>query len=241
MGALEYTASENWKASVRTEWRGSTASDSFLTTAGFAARINDSLTFLGRNVMARTTTKGGTLVTTLQDRLQSGFALRDAQRNRWNALSLFEVRNQTDSTITAPIDQKLGVFSTTANYQMTAPLTLSARYAARMNLTGSNGLSSRSLMQMAAGRVTYELTRRWDIGAVASTLYGTSLSAASYGLGGEVGYRVMANTWISGGYNLLGFRDPVLAAEDVTKRGFFIRLRFKFDENIFSPKHETKY
>ena len=240
-GALEYTAAENWKASLRTEWRGSTTSDSILTTVGFAARLSDSWTFLGRNVFAQTVTKAAVNDTHLQDRMQAGFDLRDAVQNRWNALSMFEVRNESDNSLTAPIDQKLAVFSTTANYQIAAPLTLSGRYAARWSLLGDNSLTSRSMMQMAAGRATWDLNPRWDLGAVVSTLYGNSLSSAQYGLGAEIGYRVMGNTWISGGYNLMGFRDPVLAGEDITRRGFFIRLRFKFDENIFSPKHEAKY
>lgn len=239
-GGLEYTAFENWKASLRTEWRGSTTSDSILTTVGFAARLSDSWTFLGRNVFAQTTTKAAVNDTHLQDRLQAGFALRDATRNRWNALTMFELRNETDNSLTAPIDQKLAVFSTTANYQVTAPLTLSGRYAARWSLLGDNALTSSALMQMAAGRLTYDLTPRWDLGIVTSTLYGDSLASARYGLGGEIGYRLMGNTWVSGGYNLMGFRDPVLTGEDITRRGFFIRLRFKFDENIFSPRHEVK-
>jgi len=239
-GALEYTAAENWKASLRTEWRGSTTSDSILTTVGFAARLSDSLTFLGRNVFAQTVTKGAVDDTHLQDRLQAGLALRDSARNRWNALSMFEFRDETGNSLTAPIQRRIGVFATTANYQVTAPFTLSARYAARWNLFGDSGLSSSSLVQMAAGRATYELNRHWDIGAVASTLYGNSLGAARYGLGAETGYLVMRNTWVSVGYNLFGFRDPVLTGEDITRRGFFIRLRFKFDENIFSPKHEAR-
>jgi hypothetical protein len=240
-GALEYTTAENWKASLRTEWRGSTTSDSILTTVGFAARLSDSWTFLGRNVFAQTVTKGAVDDTHLQDRLQAGFALRDAAQNRWNALSMFELRNETDNSLTAPIQQRIGIFSTTANYQLTAPLTLSGRYAARWNVAGGNGLASSSLVQMAAGRATYEFNRHWDVGAVASALYGNSLGSAQYGLGAETGYLVMRNTWLSVGYNLMGFRDPVLTGEDITRRGFFIRLRFKFDENIFAPKHEARH
>jgi hypothetical protein len=55
-----------------------------------------------------------------------------------------------------------------------------------------------------------------------------------YGLGGELGYGLLRNVWISSGYNVLGYRDPDLTGDDVTRRGAFIRLRFKFDENIFS-------
>src|SRR6266567_1131247 len=101
-GGVDYTAHEDWKASARMEWRGSTTSTNILNTVGFAARLNDSWTFLGRNVLASTKTKstsgtpGGTH---LQDRLQFGFALRDSARNRWNALSMFEVKTDNDGTL----------------------------------------------------------------------------------------------------------------------------------------------
>src|SRR5258708_1102793 len=42
------------------EWRGSTTTTNILNTVGFAARLNDSWTFLGRNVLASTKTKGAT-------------------------------------------------------------------------------------------------------------------------------------------------------------------------------------
>ena len=95
-GALEYTAHENWKTSARLEWRGNSNTNGILGTMGFAARITDSWTFLGRDVLSTTTTKGSTGGTHFQDRLQFGFALRDTSRNRWNALSLFELKSDND-------------------------------------------------------------------------------------------------------------------------------------------------
>jgi hypothetical protein len=55
-------------------------------------------------------------------------------------------------------------------------------------------------------------------------------------LGAEVGLLVRENTWLSLGYNVTGFSDrdfnDVLST-DSTTRGFFIRLRLKFDEDLF--------
>jgi hypothetical protein len=58
-------------------------------------------------------------------------------------------------------------------------------------------------------------------------------------MGFETGYKLVQNLWISTGYNLLGFRNPDLRGEDVTRRGAFIRMRFKFDENVFSPRKKN--
>src|SRR5215471_4867366 len=239
-GGVEYTAQKNWKSSGRMEWRGSTNSDSFLNTVGLAARLTDSWTFLGRNILSNITTKttGGAH---LQDRLQFGFALRDTERNRWNGLSMFEFKDDLDNSQPAtPVHQKLGILATTANYQVAAPFTLSARYAVKWNVAGSSagvtGLTSSAATELVGGRATWDVSRKWDFGVAASNLHGVGLSSSQYGMGAETGYQLIGNMWLSVGYNLMGFRDGDLAGEDVTRRGVFVRMRFKFDESIFTPK-----
>lgn len=240
-GALEYTANENWKASARMEWRGSTTSDTILNSVGFAARLSDSWTFLGRNILSDTKNKGSAVSEQIQDRMQIGFALRDAQRNRWNALTMVEFKNENDDTNPlTPVKTKIGIFSATANYQVSAPFTLSGRYAAKWDLDTETGLSSSATTQMLAGRAMWDLTHRWDVGFAAGTLYSLSTSSRQYGFGPEIGYQLMPNVWVSTGYNLIGFKDDDLSGEDVTRRGAFIRLRFKFDESLFMRKEQPK-
>ena len=240
-GALEYTAHDNWKASARMEWRGSTSSDTILNTIGFAARLSDSWTFLGRNILSDTKNKGTAISQQIQDRMQVGFALRDAQCNRWNALTMVEFKNENDNTLpTTPVNSKIGIFSATANYQVSAPFTVSGRYAAKWNLDTSNGLSSNATTQMVAGRAMWDLTHRWDVGFATSTLYSLGTNSRQYGFGPEIGYQIMPNVWASTGYNFIGFKDADLSGEDITRRGAFIRLRFKFDESLFMRKEQPK-
>jgi hypothetical protein len=241
-GALEYTAHENWKASARTEWRGSTNGDSILNTLGFAARLSDSWTFLGRNIISDITTKGATQSRHIQDRLQAGFALRDFERNRWNALAMMELKSDSDnSQPTNALKTKVGIFSTAANYQITAPFTLSGRYAAKWNLDTNTGLASSAVTQLLGARGTWDLGKRWDFGVSTSTLYSMGANSRQYGLGAEIGYRLISNMWVSTGYNISGFRDDDLTGENVTRRGAFVRMRFKFDENIFGPRGGGKH
>jgi hypothetical protein len=51
-----------------------------------------------------------------------------------------------------------------------------------------------------------------------------------------VGYSVATNLWVSAGYNFFGYRDTDLAGADYTAKGPFVRLRYKFDENIFGTE-----
>ena len=51
-----------------------------------------------------------------------------------------------------------------------------------------------------------------------------------------MGYLLTSNLWLSAGYNVFGFKDDDLAGADYTNRGAFVRLRFKFDEDVFGAR-----
>jgi hypothetical protein len=49
-----------------------------------------------------------------------------------------------------------------------------------------------------------------------------------------MGYLLAENTWLSIGYNLWGVKDKDLASHDYTEAGWYVRLRYKFDETLFN-------
>ena len=51
-------------------------------------------------------------------------------------------------------------------------------------------------------------------------------------VGGELGFQLQRNLWLSVGYNATGFADRDLVSSNFTTRGFFMRLRMKFDEAV---------
>jgi large repetitive protein len=65
-----------------------------------------------------------------------------------------------------------------------------------------------------------------------STLFGDSTASRHYGAGIEVGYLLATNLWVSGGYNFFGYRDADLAGTEYTNKGAYLRLRYKFDEDL---------
>jgi hypothetical protein len=55
-------------------------------------------------------------------------------------------------------------------------------------------------------------------------------------LGAELGFMLRSNTWLSLGYNVTGFSDRDFNAvvnTSATTRGAFLRLRLKFDEDLW--------
>jgi hypothetical protein len=239
--ALDYTNSDIWRASARMEWRGSSTNYSVLNTIGFAAALNKEWTFLARNVVSDTINRAPQFGSHTLDRLQTGIAYRDNTTNRWNALGMIEIKLDDDNTTLGdPVRRQSVVFSTVADYKVNAALQLTSRWAAKIAADDSAGLRSTSIAQLFSSRATYQFARKWDVSFSGSSVLTHGSGWGEYGLGTEIGYALMKNVWISSGYNLFGFRDQDLTGDDVTRRGAFMRLRFKFDENIFKPKGEQQ-
>jgi hypothetical protein len=95
------------------------------------------------------------------------------------------------------------------------------------------GLEDRYHASLLAGRVVWDVTENWDIGLLAAQQLGRG-GARQHAAGLEVGYLLKQNLWLSGGFNWSGFAgDADLTGYEYTRRGAYIRLRFKFDENLF--------
>ncbi|MGZ5749973.1 MAG: SdrD B-like domain-containing protein [Usitatibacter sp.] len=234
--ALEYTANPDWKASTRLELRDGQSQDQILFTVGLAARINRDWTALARNaytLMRNKTGDGEHLI----DRMQAGLAWRDNDTNQWNMLARVESRVENDNTQTGiELRNSTQIVSVHADWQPRRPFLVTARYAAKWSQDKSNGLSTRYRAQVVGGRFTWEIAPKWDVGLVSSALFGTTADSRQYGVGLEVGYLVATNLWVSAGYNFFGYKDADLAGTDYTAKGAYVRLRYKFDENVFGAQ-----
>jgi len=230
---LEYTANPLWKGSTRIELRDAPTAQSMLHTVGVAAKLNDDWTLLGRNTLSMQRNKEGDGEQVLE-RMQAGLAYRDTQTNKWDALGRIEHREEKDN-LTPGIELKRSteLVSINANVKLNRPFMVSGRYAAKWTTENSSGITSKYRAQLVGGRLTWEFAPKWDAGIVASLLVGDSTSSRQYGIGLEVGYLVTTNLWVSAGYNFFGYRDDDLAGTDHTAKGPYVRLRYKFDEQLF--------
>jgi hypothetical protein len=86
-------------------------------------------------------------------------------------------------------------------------------------------------IQLFSGRVGFDLSKRFDLGGLTSVMWGEDGGRRS-AIGGELGFQIQQNLWLSAGYNATGFADRDLVSSNFTTRGVFLRLRMKFDEAI---------
>jgi large repetitive protein len=231
---LEYTANPLWKGSTRLELRDGKSQDSVLSTVALASKLSRDWTFLGRNTYSLIKNKGAATGENEQNRMQLGIAYRDTDNDIWNALGRIEYRAENDTTQPdVVLKRTVEIASLHANWQPSRPFTFSGRYAAKRVNENSNSIASRNTTQLLGGRAIWEIAPRWDASLNASTLLGRGTQAKQYGLGVELGFMVMENLWLSAGYNWFGYRDEDLAFGEYTNKGVFIRLRYKFDEDLF--------
>jgi uncharacterized repeat protein (TIGR01451 family) len=227
-GAIDYTRNPALRANARLELRHAEDSNNILNTLGLAYKLSDTWSLLGKNIYTATHSRAGDS-TRLSDLLQTGVAYRALSTLGWNGLAKYEFKLEQDNGF-ADLKRAVHSIAVTANWQPRAETVFSGRYAAKLVRDRSAGLDTRSTAQLLGGRVTQEIGRDWDVGATVQMLVEGGTRARQFGAGLEAGYQIRTNTWVSAGYNLLGFREPDLAGADATARGAYVRLRMKFDE-----------
>jgi hypothetical protein len=225
---VEYTASPLWKGSSSLQWRGDNANTNWLFTAGAARKLDRDWTLIAREYYNRIDPKNGA-ADTRQNRFQVGFAYRPVDNNRLDALGLFEQKSEKN----ADKDSDTQIISLRANYHPSRPWWFTGRFAyKRVNELLLGTVNDSYHASLIGGRVTYDITNRWSIGAITTVLVGKG-GGRQYAYGLEVGYTVMDNLIVGLGYNWRGFRDDDLTGSDYTNRGWVLNVRYKFDEDLF--------
>ncbi len=243
---LDWTANPLWRASTKLELRqsgdlrGTPGNEKFDTTLFqtlLARKLDRDWTLLARNHLLKTdyAARGDVL----QDRAQLGLAYRDTDTNRVNALGKLEYKTERDASNAAvgTLKSRAWIVSSHADYRPSRPWWMTGRVAAKWQKDRfENGVDSDFSAQLLAGRLVYDITEHWDIGVLAAAQMGQS-GARQTAVGVEAGYLLKQNLWLSAGVNFAGFAgDADLAGYEYTRSGVYLRLRFKFDENLFKGR-----
>jgi uncharacterized repeat protein (TIGR01451 family) len=233
--ALDYTGSALWKGTTRIEARRATQADTLMHTLGAAVKVNRDWSFLGKNLISLSDANAAGTKDTLEERVQVGLAYRPVDRDAFNGLLRYEyvLKKNVDADVTGQNDH-VQLVRLDGSYQPVRAWVFSGHYAGKLMRAG--GDAELSYTHMLAGRLGYDFSEHWNGGLMASTMTDTRGKNTHYGLGGEIGYLVWGNWYLSAGYNVFGFTDEYLTTENYTDQGAYLRLRFKFDEDLFRGK-----
>lgn len=231
-----------WRGSAALEWREAGEASSWLVNLGAAWRLDEDWTLLARSVLTQTGDPRAGL--RRLSRVQVGAAWRPAHTDAVNGLVRYENRQETigaGTTGTSPYSlfgspgaALPGEYGThlvagVLNVNPRRGDVITTRYAARLQRVTDDIADSQTFTQLLMARYTHDLTPDWDIGVQAGILRSRG-GARQNLLGLEAGYQVANGLWVSAGYNWRGLRDAELAGANHTNRGWYLRLRYKFDE-----------
>jgi hypothetical protein len=246
---LEYTPNKTFKSSGRIEWRDDNQATNYLTTLGAAAKVSQDWSVMAREYSSIVHYDAGG--NTQQNRLQIGSAYRPVDNNRFDALGMVELRRERNNagaaaTVAVVPKRDVGIMSLHMNYHPSRPWWLSGRMAYKsvnevlpgMTGTTSTLVASKWSAVLLGGRVKYDVNDRWTVGLNFSVLDGGpggGLKSRQYAWGPEVGYIVRENLMAVAGYNLTGFTGDGAkdTGFDYTGKGWYLGLRWKFDEDLF--------
>jgi len=249
-GGIDYTANPLWQSSGRLEFRrlfddkivlGDQSQNQWLSTVSLAHKLNRDWTILTRNYLLFTQNNDDGLSqdqgNILQDRYQVGMAWRPVDNNKINGLARYEYKMVKDKSQLDGDNYRTHIVSTHADYHPSRPWWFTGRFAGKITKDLTLPTDQEYQAFLLGGRAVYDFAEKWDIGVLGSALYSPQGKATQWASGLELGYQLKQNLWVSGGYNFSGFSDDDLSGSDYTAKGMYVRLRFKFDENLFRGKN----
>lgn len=96
------------------------------------------------------------------------------------------------------------------------------------------GEARTNLVQVIGAEARFDLSRRIDLGLNLSLRHAGKNGGLAYAIGPSIGASPAENTWVSIGWNAVGYHDPDFEAAGYSRKGFYVTARVKFDQNTFA-------
>ena len=220
---------ENWSASTRIEHHTGDEADKLNWLFGANRQLSE-----GRVVSASASYLTEELTTgELNDALDIRFALayRPAS-SRWSVFNRTDLvfdrlENQTFDT-----RSRKWVNNTHVNFAASAKHQIYMQLGLKYVVDSFDGQEFDGVTYLLGSQYRYNFHPRWDVGLQGGILHSVNSDLSKLSAGFSVGYSAFANSWISLGYNFVGFRDDDFVGADFTAKGPYIKLRLKFDQEI---------
>ena len=217
-----------WTLSNRIEYRTSDSEDKLGLYSGAEGEVRHGLALSGRFQLFDSQRSGGSR--SRDGNLRLGAAYRPV-KTHWILLDRLDYLFDREETSTNDFSNWRLVNNLNANFHPNRQTQLSFQYGVKYVQENIDGRNYGSFTDLLGLEARHDLTRKWDIGVQGQVLHSWQAQQSDYRLAPSVGYLLMKNMWLSGGYNLVGFQDADFSAADFTAQGPFVKFRFKFDQN----------
>jgi len=227
-GGLAYR-DDVMSASVRLEGRDSGAGDTRIATGSITRELSETLSLAGA-VRGLETKRAGESASASRTEARLGAAWRP-RGEELIVFNRFDVVK--DKKETGERETKL-VNNTAINTMISDRWQLTANYGVKHVKAEIAGQSLKSWNHLLGAETRFDVTEKIDLGLRGQMLRSTSLDTTEYSWGPSVGVSPVKNVWISAGYNVEGFRDDDFEAAEYSRKGAYLQMRIKFDQNTAS-------
>ncbi|MBI9077472.1 MAG: DUF11 domain-containing protein [Desulfatibacillum sp.] len=168
----------------------------------------------------------------IYSRTMAGLAFRPIQSDAFHMLAKTVYKHERNEKAEPQFDSDSIIPSLEGVYQASPQTQIIGKYACKFQMENE----FEAFTDLWSGRVIHDITERFDA-SVGYRVFTTYSSAGSMRQGGfaELGVRAFKDLWISGGYCFDDF-DTDLTGDSFMGQGPYIRIRFKFDENLFAKR-----
>lgn len=212
--------------SVRLEGRNSSAGDTTTVSAGVARELSEELSLAGsaRALFNR-------LDDASQDTSQLDIRLGGAWRPRGEETIIFDRFDLShDKNALGETETKI-VNNIAINQMITDRFQATANYGVKHVSTELGGKKLKSWNHLLGGEARFDVTEKIDIGLRGSYMTSNGTNSAQYSIGPSIGVSPVKNIWVSAGYNVKGFVDDDFEAAEYSRKGVYLQMRMKFDQN----------
>ncbi|MET0645465.1 MAG: SdrD B-like domain-containing protein [Pyrinomonadaceae bacterium] len=222
---------EGFRTTGRYEMRDRGGVGSVLTL-GAAGRLGDGVTSLARFQLSRTDfagREGSAMAAT------AALAWRPLHRDTMGLLFSYTRRDlsQQNGAGQGETRDRSDTLSTDGYYQATRNVELYGRFALKFGDTSSFGLGRVStLTYMTQARAVYRLGRYADVAGEGRWLAQPASGTARASFGSELGFWVLPDLRVGGGYNWTGVSEPSGFGLSPARRGFYFTISSKLS-NLF--------
>lgn len=154
-------------------------------------------------------------------------------RSRWVVLNRLEYAQESSPSLASRLFVRKLINNTNANWKPEASTQVALQYSAKYVREMLQDFTASGYTDLVGLEARHDLTSKLDLGLHMGMLHTWATRQRSYQAGVSVGYRVATNTWVSVGYNVLGFWDADFTGAEYRAKGVYLNVRTKFDQDTF--------
>ena len=216
---------EVMSGSARLEGRESSAGDSYIASAAIARELSEELSLAGAVRSVFNKNDADEKSKNIDARLGLAWRPRDEDTIIFNRFDYGHSEDIAGLTTTKLVN------NVAVNTQVNDRWQLTGNWGAKHVRTDIAGQSFSNTTHLLGAETRYDLTPKLDLGLRGQLMTGSSSDAISYSYGPSLGLSPAKNIWLSAGYNVQGFKDDDFEAAEYSRKGFYLQMRIKFDQN----------